>query len=163
MKLPVHRAWNARSPRERSIIVVLAIVLGATLYLWLIRSADRARARLRPAVMMLQTQQMELERDAAEISRLRAIPPAPASPTHLRTLVQEQVETAGLTGALTAIEAVTPDEVRVVIGSVQFSRWLDWISKLQSLQIRLSSCRIEALSSAGLVSVTGTLVRAPSK
>ena len=52
------------------------------------------------------------------------------------------------------------DQVVAVFGAVAFADWLNWISTLKSQQVRLDTCRIEALSTPGLVSVTATLVRA---
>ena len=48
----------------------------------------------------------------------------------------------------------------VVFGAVAFADWLNWIAALKSQHVRLDACRIEALSTPGLVSVTATLIRA---
>jgi general secretion pathway protein M len=51
--------------------------------------------------------------------------------------------------------------VVVVFGAVPFADWLNLVVGLKSQQVRLDTCRIEALAtSPGLVSVTATLVRA---
>ena len=47
----------------------------------------------------------------------------------------------------------------MVFGAVAFADWLNWVASLTSQQVRLDACRIEALSTPGLVSVTATLVR----
>jgi len=46
-----------------------------------------------------------------------------------------------------------------VFGAVGFADWLNWVAGLTSQQVRLDACRVEALSTPGLVSVTATLVR----
>ena len=60
------------------------------------------------------------------------------------------------------IDALDANQVQVVFGAVAFADWLNWVAGLQSQHVRLNACRIEALSTPGLVSVTGTLVRARS-
>lgn len=160
MKAQMRKAWQARAPRERAIIAVLGVLLGVALYAWLLQSATRARAQLRTNVAMLQTQAAGVEQQAAEYQRLRAAPAISASKTALHTLVQAQAGAAGLARALGRIDAQNADQVVVVFGAVPFADWLGWIAGLQAQHIRLDACRIEALATPGLVSVTATLVRA---
>jgi len=65
-----------------------------------------------------------------------------------------------LSGALVRIDAPDANQVVVVFGAVAFADWLNWIAGLRSQHVRLDTCRIEALSTPGMVSVTATLVRA---
>ena len=160
MKAALRRLWQSRAPRERMVIAVLAAVLGAALYLWLLHSADRARGQLRASVATLRTQAALLEQHAAEYRRLQAMPAPAASPTDLRTLVQGQADAAHLSGALTRIDAPDADHVRLTFGAVSFADWLGWVAALQAQQLRLESARVEALSAPGMVSVTATLSRA---
>jgi len=160
MKAQMHKAWQSRAPRERAFVAVLAVLLGVALYAWLLQSATRARAQLRTSVAMLQTQATGVEQQAAEFERLRAAPAIAASKTDLRTLVQAQAGAAGLARALGRIDAQNADQVVVAFGAVAFADWLGWIAGLQAQHIRLEACRIEALATPGLVSVTATLVRA---
>jgi len=74
-------------------------------------------------------------------------------------LVQSQAG-AGLARALVRIDALDNDQVVVVFGAVAFADWLNWVAGLKAQHVRLAACRIEALSTPGLVSVTATLVRA---
>jgi len=160
MRARLRKAWQSRAPRERVVIAALAVVLGAALYVGLAYSAGRARAQLRASVTTLRAQAALLEQQAAELERLRAAPPASVSTTDLRSLVQGQVNAAGLSRALVRIDAADADHVVVVFGAVAFSDWLNSIDGLKSQQVRLDACRIEALSTPGFVSVTATLVRA---
>lgn len=159
MKAQLRRLWESRSPRERIVAAVMAVIVGAALYLWLVQSADRARAQLRVSVTKLREEAIRIEQQAAEFERLRALPPAPASTTDLRTLIQAQAASAGLDRALVRIDAQDNDQVQVSFGAVAFSDWLSWISSLQSQRVRLDACRIEALSTPGMASVKATLVR----
>ena len=146
MRAQVRKAWESRSPRERAIIAALAVLLGVALYVWLVHSAVQARAQLRASVTTLRAQAASLDQQAFEYVRLRAAPAATASPTDLRALVR--------------IDAPDANQVKVDFGALPFADWLAWVASLQAQQVRLDTCRIEALSTPGLVSVTATLVRA---
>lgn len=163
MRAQLRKAWESRAPRERAIIAALAVMLGAALYVWFVQSAGQARAQLRTSVTTLRAQAARLEQQAAELERLRAAPAVSASKTDLRTLVQAQAGAAGLSRALVRIDAPNADQVVVVFGAVAFADWLNWIAGLKSQHVRLDACRIEALSTPGLVSLTATLVRAKSQ
>ena len=163
MNAKLHRLWQSRAPRERVIIAVLAVLAGAASYVWLVQSADQAHTRSRASVPALRAQAARLEQQAAELERLRAAPAASVSQTDLRTLVQAQAGVAGLSRALVRIDAPDANQVVVVFGAVAFAHWLNWVASLKSQQVRLDACRVEALSTPGLVSVTATLVRAKPK
>ncbi len=160
MRAPLRKAWESRAPRERAILAALAVMLGAALYVWLVQSAGQARVKLHASVTTLRAQAAGLDQQALEYGSLRAAPALTASPTDLRTLVQAQAGAAGLSHALVRIDAPDADQVVVVFGAVAFADWLSWIAGLKSQHVRLDACRIEALSTPGLVSVTATLVRA---
>jgi len=151
--------WKSQSPRQRAVMAVLALMAGAALYLWIVLSADQARTQLRVTVAMLRAQSASLEQQAVELGRLRGMPAKPASQSDVLALVQTQAGAAGLSGMLTRIEAMDSNQVKVVFGAVPFADWLAWVGALQSLQMRLDTCRIEALSTPGLVSVTANFVR----
>jgi type II secretory pathway component PulM len=125
-----------------------------------VQSAGQAGVQLRASVATLRAQAARLDQQALEYGRLRAAPAATVSTTDLRTLVQAGVGDSGLARALVRIDAPDADQVVVVFGAVPFVDWLTWIAGLKSQQVRLDACRIEALSTPGLVSVTATLVRA---
>jgi general secretion pathway protein M len=61
------------------------------------------------------------------------------------------------------VDAPDADQVVVVFGAVAFADWLNWIDALKAQQVRLDTCRIEALSTPGLVGITATLVRPKSQ
>lgn len=155
----LRKRWQACTPRERTVLAWGAAVLAAALYLWLLQSASQARTKLTAAVTTLRTDAARLELHAAEVEHLRTLPAAPAASTDLRTLVQNQANAAGLSRALLGITIVDANQAQVAFGSVAFADWLAWVDSLHKQQVRLDTCRIEALSVAGLVSVTATLVR----
>ena len=159
MKAKLRTLWHSRAPRERVVIAVLAVLAGVASYVLLVQTADRAHARLRASVPALRAQAARLEQRAGDLERLRSAPPAAASKTDLRTLVQAQAGAAGLSRALVRIDAPDANQVVVVFGAVAFADWLNWVAGLTAQQVRLDVCRVEALSTPGLVSVTATLVR----
>lgn len=157
------KRWQACTPRERMVLTWGAAILAAALYLWLLQSASEARTKLTTAVTTLRTNAARLELHASEVERLRTLQLAPAASIELRTLVQNQADAAGLSRALLGITVVDTSQVQVAFGSVAFADWLRWIDSLHKQQVRLDTCRIEALSTAGLISVTATLVRTRSQ
>ncbi len=159
MKTRLRELWESRAPRERVVLILLAVVLGVALYSWLVHSAYRARAQLGASVTSLRAQAARLNQQAAELERLRAMPKPTPSQSDLRTLVQAQVGAAGLTHGLTRIDASGANQVQVLFGAVAFADWLAWVAGLQSQQVRLDACRVEALSAPDLVSVTATFTR----
>jgi type II secretory pathway component PulM len=160
LKAQLRSLWKLRTSRERVVVAAVAAVLCVSLLLWLIQSADRGRSQLRTTVTTLRAHAVRLDHDAAEFERLRAVPGATVSHTELRALVQAEAAATGLSRAVVRIDAAGPDQVSVVFGAVAFADWLAWVQSLQSQHVRLETCRIEALSTAGLVSVKATLVRA---
>lgn len=163
MKARLLSLWESRAPRERTIIIALAIVVGLALYAALMQTAWRARAQLRTSVTSLRTQAATLEQQAGELERLRAAPGISASQTDLRTLLQSEAASAGLARAIVRMDAMDPDQVVVVFGAVPFADWHNWIVSLKAQQVRVDTCRLEALSTPGLVSITATLARPKPK
>lgn len=159
MRARLRKIWESRSPRDRMLIAILAAVVAALLYLWLMQSAQRARTQLGASLSILRAQAVRLEADATELERVRAMPAPPAAQTDLRTLVQARAESAGLARALIRIDAPDANQVQVVFGAVSFAEWLAWVAGLQAERIRLDTGRIEALSTSGMVGVTATFTR----
>ncbi len=160
MNARLRTAWESRSPLERTILAVLAVLLGVALYAALFESAGRNRALLHASISSLRTQAARLDAQALEYGRLRAAPAVTASPTDLRTLLQARAGEAGLASALLSIEAADANQAKVVFGAVPFADWLSWVATLQAQQVRIEQCRIEALATPGLVSVNATFTRA---
>lgn len=151
--------WQARAPRERKVLVMLAALLGVLLYLAFSLSAQRAREKLGTSVARLHVEARQLDLGADEIMRLRAIPPPVPSQKDLRLALQAGIEAAGLSAALVRIDAVDANRVKAVFGVVPFADWVAWVEKLQSQQIGVELVRIESLAKPGLVGITATLIR----
>jgi len=159
----LQRAWGACSPWQRTAIAVLAAVMTIALYAWFVQSIGQARVKLNASIAVLRAQAARLDQQAIEHARLRAAPATTSSSTNLRTLVQSRIAAAGLSRALARIDAPDADQVVVDFGALAFADWYAWIAGLQSQQVRLDACRIEALAAPGMVGVTATLVRRNQK
>ncbi|MDB5903860.1 MAG: type secretion system protein [Betaproteobacteria bacterium] len=159
MSARLRALWALRTTRERTIIAAVAALAGAVLFLWLVLSATRGRAELRAGITALRGEALRLERDAAEIERLRAAPRVAASHSDLRPLVEAQCNAAGVGGAVVRVEAAGPDQVSVVFGALAFADWLSLLQRLEAVHVRLESSRIEALATPGMVGVTATFTR----
>ncbi|MBA4143698.1 MAG: type II secretion system protein M [Nitrosospira sp.] len=159
MRKRLRKAWESRAPRDRRAIVLLTVILGASLYLWLITSAGQARDQLRSSVPVLRLQVGNFEQQASEYERLKIAPPIPQPPGDLHALLQTQVEAAGISHALVRVDLLATDEIQVMFSAVPFADWLDWVAAVQLQQVRLGSGRIEALPEPGKVIFTGVFVR----
>jgi len=139
--------WSARSLRERRVIAaaVGALVFAVALAAWL--DAERSRARLAAELPRLRASIAGLERDAAEVQRLRAMPaPQPAAASPLVTLATNG---GGLPGAQISVL----DERRVkVTGEIAFGALLEFLRNAQVTHgMRVESARLDTLPAPGRV------------
>jgi len=160
MPLSLQRRWLARAPQERKLIIAVAAVLLAGLYLWLLYAGSQTSSAMRASLPGLRMQAHTLELQAAEIESLRLLPMPTGSDSALLPWVQTSAANAGLTEMLTSIEARGVDQVAIEFGAIPFSVWLDWISTLGQQNIQVESVHIESLTAPGLVSVSLLLNRA---
>lgn len=159
MMTRLRKLWSSRSPKEQAAALVLLAFVSVALYFWFTYAATQARARLKTSVAALRTQSAEMERHAVEILRLRGAPPATpaAAPVDLRATVQAQIDSTGLSSALVKIDVQSAHAIQVTLGTIPFASWLALVRNLQMQRIRLETCRVEALATSGMVSVTATL------
>ena len=163
MRKRLRNAWESRSPGERRAIAILGVVLSAALYLELVSSADRARTRLRSNLPQLRVQAEEFEQQAAGYEHIKVTPSPPPSSGDLHALAQTQADILGLSHALNGIDARGNDQVQVTFKAVPFADWLKWTVAMQLQRVRFEKGRIEALPEPGIVTVTGTFVRATTE
>jgi type II secretory pathway component PulM len=55
------------------------------------------------------------------------------------------------------MDAADAGTVQISLNALSFANWLALARNLQTQQIRIETCRIEALSTAGRVSITATV------
>lgn len=123
--------------RERFVVATLIIILVATLYSWLVQTAYQERRKLAASVITLKSRAAVVEQQASEIERIRTMPAQAASPTDLRTLVQAQANSAGISRALVKIQSSTPNRLEIEFGDIPFSAWTAWVGNLQSQHVAL--------------------------
>lgn len=155
----LRKLWELRAPRERRVLAVLLVVTGAVLYLWLLSSAQYARTRLHASLEQLRIDAAHVDQGAAEIERLRAMRPPALPQGELRTLLQAQLTSSGLTSSLVSLQAVDPAQVKIVLGAVSFADWLACVDQLRLQQVQLAETQVTALPAPGMVGVTATFVR----
>ena len=156
----VVEAWRARPERERSFLAAGALVIGVMLYVALVwLPLERMRVRLAADLPELRASIVALERDAAEVKRLRAMPSSiPATPAPLAPLMRANTWARELPG----VQLTVPDERHVKISGsdIAFTSLLDWLTTAQSAHgLRVESARIDALPAPGRVRAELTLAR----
>lgn len=158
MTTALRALWQSRSPRERRALRAALVLVAAILLLALAAAALQAREPLRRDVAALRADNARMQQQALELAQLRAMPPPPAHGELLAT-VQSSIEATSLASGLAQVESPDTDHVVVVFKAVAFADWLRWVEALATRQVRLESCRIEALPASGRVGVTATFVR----
>ena len=152
--------WRSRSARERRIVgaglAVLAVILVVAL-VWV--PLERTRARLAEEVPVLRASVSALERDADEVRRVRALPPAiRANPAPLAPLMAANAWARELPG----VQLTVPDEkhVRLAGADIAFTALLDWLTNAQAAHgLSVESARIDALPTPGRVRAELLLAR----
>jgi general secretion pathway protein M len=143
--------------------MILGVILSAVLYLWLVSAADKARTRLRSSLPQLRVQAEEFEQQAAAYERIKVTPSMLPVFGDLQALAQTQADALGLSHALNGLDALDDDQVQVTFQAVPFADWLKWTVAMQLQRVRFEEGRIEALPEPGIVTVTGTFVRATTE
>ena len=143
--------WERRSPVEKRLYCALAIAAAVLLlvaFAWL--PLARERARLERELPALRGSIASLERDAQEVKRLRAVPPAQGrAATPLASLA---TNAGGLPGA--RINVLDERRVRVSGEDVGFAALLDGLRSAQASHgMRVETARIERLPAPGRVRV----------
>ena len=146
-------SWQSRPPRERAVLAAGAVIVAMLLIAFLAwLPLERARIRLAAELPRLRASVVALERDAAQVQRLRAITPLAAASPAITATPRE------LPGA----QLTTADEkhVRLRGDDIAFTALLEWIGAAQSTNgLRVESARIGALPSPGRVWADLTLAR----
>lgn len=156
----VVEAWRSRPERERSFLAAGALVMGVMLYVALVwLPLERMRVRLAADLPMLRASIAALERDAAEVKRLRAQPSSiPPNQAPLAQIMRMNVWGRELPG----VQLTVPDDKHVKISGsdIAFTALLDWLANAQAAHgLRVESARIEALPATGRVRADLTLAR----
>jgi len=165
MKKRIFDLWSSRAPAERAAATVLAFVVGALLCFWFIHTAEQERNRLKQRVAVLKSQSDTMDQQISEFSRLKVASanPSTLAPKNLRDAVQGIIDSSGLSTSLVKIDAPDAGTAQVSFSALSFSDWLAFVRNLQAQKIRIETCRIEALTTAGRISITATLSSARTR
>lgn len=150
--------WAARSPRERAILAagaIAAAVLLLVALVWL--PLERSRARLALEIPRLAASVANLESQAEEVKRVRALPAA--TPTTLAPLT---TVVPALMRSLPAAQVSTVDDrrVRITSADVAYGALLEAIAAAQATHgLRVDSAGVDALPAAGRVRAELVLAR----
>lgn len=154
----LRQRWQSRPMRERQVLLAGLGGLAVAACLALVIAALQAREPLLSDVQALRATAATMDQQVRELERLRRLP-APAAPEQtLRVRVQAALDAKLPPAAATRLESPDPGQVVVVFETVAFAAWLRWTEDLATRQVRLASCRIDALPAPGQVSITATLV-----
>jgi len=151
--------WERRGPGEQRTLRVAALLLvvAALGLAWL--EIERTRARLNAELPRLRSSIAGLQRDAAEVKRLKSVAPVAANPqstgAQLATLATNG---GGLAGA--KISLVDDKRVTVSGADIGFGALLEWLQNAQATHaMRVERARLEALPAPGRVRAELLLTR----
>ncbi len=142
--------WNERSPSERRVLIaggaiVLALLLIALVWLPL----ERNRKRLDAELPRLAASVAAMERQAAEVARVRSIPATVSAAAAPLATVAGNLGRA-VPGA--QISPIDDKRLRITGADVPYGALLETIAAAQaSHAMRVDSARIDALPAAGRV------------
>ena len=153
-------SWARLDRRVRIAAALLIVAVIVLVYIALLASASRARAELRSSVTALRAAESRMDTDAAEYRRLRGMAAPAAAQADLVLVVQANAGLGTLTRDRVRVDVTDPNHAKVAHGAVSFADWLVWVESLHAQRIRLQTCRVEALTTPGLVNVSATLARA---
>ena len=91
---------------------------------------------------------------------MRARPPLASATVDLRALVQTELNAAGLTVQADGLEVLEGGRVRVALATVAFADWLSLLERLQTQQVLVEVCSVQALAMRGRVQASATLTLA---
>lgn len=157
MKTPA--IWSARSAGERRVLASAAALAAAALvvaFAWL--PLERSRARLTAELPALRASAAEMQAQAGEVKRLRALPVRGSSgTTPLATLIASGTLTQGLPGA--RLSALDGKRLRLAVDDAAWARLVEWIAAAQSLHgLVVDAATVEALAATGRVRADLVLV-----
>ena len=148
--------WHARAPYERRAlalgggVIVLALLVALV---WL--PLERTRNRLRAELPALRASIANLEDEAREVRRLRALPPVAEA---RNTPLSELATNASLPGA--QVSLLDNKRVKVSGADVGFAALLEWLADAEGAHgVHVEAARLEALPAPGRVRAELTLAR----
>lgn len=147
--------WSERNQRERTMLIIaIAVVVAALLYLLLINPAISGRRDLQKRLPALRQQAAELQAMAKETATLSAKTPPPAA-----AVTKESLE-ASLTrrGLKPQSVSLTGDLAKVQLSAASFANITAWLNEMQqTARLTVVEANVEALQQSDTVNATMTL------
>lgn len=144
------RLFDRVPPARRPLAKAVAALAGIALLVLVTVEGERTRSRLEEQLPSLRASIATLERDAAEVRRLRALPATAERPSAGAPLVTLATNAGGLPGA--QVSVLDDRRVKVAGGDVGFAALLEFLRNAQATHgMRVESARLEALPAPGRV------------
>ncbi len=147
--------WSERNQRERTMLIIaIAVVVAALLYLLLINPAISGRRDLQKKLPALRQQAAELQAMAKETATLSAKTSPPAA-----AVTKESLE-ASLTrrGLKPQSVSLTGDLAKVQLPAASFANITAWLNEMQqTTRLTVVEANVEALQQSDTVNATMTL------
>lgn len=152
--------WRRIGARERRLIGIgLAVLLPATLYLYVWQPLTAERAALTRTNERLRVELAGLRADAAEAERLRSLGAIGAGGSP-RAAAESAASRFRLDGRMRVEAAPGSAGITVNFENVPFDAWLRWVGELAAQGVNVAASRVEALPVAGQVRASATLTQA---
>jgi general secretion pathway protein M len=152
--------WAARTPSERTTLLVggtLAAILLLVALVWL--PLERNRVRLTNEIPKLSASIAAMERQAAQVARVRSLPALDTTRGQTPSL-GEVTATLGKGIPSAQVSALDDKRVRILGTDVPYGALLETVAAAQSVHgLRVDTARIDALPAAGRVSAELVLSR----
>ena len=152
--------WQRLPAARRRLAVYAIAIIGGGFFMWFLQTLSHTHAALRRSVPALRAQAALLEQRAVEFTQLRARPPLASVTVDLRALVQTELNAAGLGVQADGLQVLEGGRVRVALATVAFADWLSLLGRLQSQQVLVEACSVQALAMRGRVQASATLTLA---
>lgn len=154
--------WQARNPRERSILQVGAgILLIAVLYGFIWQPGEKARARYAKSIPVLRAQLARMRVQSSEIKRLQQDATPSLDSAHLRQDILSSATRNRLRDNVHSLTVSSAGEIHLLMQNVPFDGWIQWLSTLQrENRLRLTGATLQESTPSGGVTVDATLTLA---
>ena len=152
--------WNGRSAQEKKLIILASMILIPVIfYLILWQPAHNAVTKLRNTIPILQAQSLKMNNQASEVDSLRHRPVLAAlDSVSLKSSIIDSATRNQVYAAITSIDAIKSNSVRITCDEISFSSLISWLHDLEIEQhIRPDSISISALPQSGMVKISATL------
>ena len=155
-------AWQRIPPGRRPLAVLVIAVAALVLLLAVAIEGQRTRARLEDQLPRLRASIAALERDAAEVKRLRSLPVVTPGAASQQSPGAQLATLATNGGGLPGAQIVMVDDrhVKVSSGDVGFGALLEFLRNAQATHgMRVENAKLEALPAPGRVRAELLLAR----